>query len=188
MAASDLYCSSFDNTCAKPSGGVRAIAQGGGLITFWLHSLTITTSAVLVGFLAACSVAGTGDMERMSFTTVDRGFQSGVRERKALVVKSEKEWRELWEMHSSFFAPAKPVPSIDFDKEMIVAVFAGEKRTGGYVIEITVIEEDRAKQQLRVVYRETKPPAGVMVTQVLTQPYCIVRLKKIDLPARFVNE
>ncbi len=152
-----------------------------------LYALTIAASAVLVGFMAACSVAATGGMELMSLTTVDQGFQSGLRERKSVVIKNEKEWRELWQVHSSSFAPAKPVPSVDFNEEMIVAVFAGEKRTGGYEVEIAEIEADRTKRQLRVSYRESKPPPDAIVTQVLTQPYHIVKLKKIDLPAVFAS-
>jgi len=71
---------------------------------------------------------------------------------------------------------------------MIVAVFLGEKPTGGYKVEITAIEEDRGKGRLRVVVRERKPPAGAMVIQALTQPYHIVRVKKIDLTTTFVTE
>jgi hypothetical protein len=33
---------------------------------------------------------------------------------------------------------------------MAVAIWVGEKPTGGYRIEITAIEEDRARQQFRV--------------------------------------
>lgn len=91
-------------------------------------------------------------------------------------------------MQSSPFKPAKPGAIIDFDQEMIVAVFAGEKPTGGYRIDIPAIEEDRARQQFTVRYRETRPPAGAMATQALTQPYHLVRLKKIEMAASFVAE
>ena len=182
MTVSDLSASTFSKTPCDVHSGAQPFES----TAFRLFVLTLTALAVVVIFLAACSVAGTADVERISFTTVDQGFQSAVQERKTLVIKNEKGWRELEQMQSSPFKPAKPVPTIDFNQEMIVAVFAGEKPTGGYGIEITAIEQDRARQQLRVRYRETKPPAGAMVTQALTQPYHIVRLKRIELPASFV--
>ncbi|MGH7844428.1 MAG: protease complex subunit PrcB family protein [Candidatus Binatia bacterium] len=124
----------------------------------------------------------------MPFVTVDKGFNSGVRGRKLLALKTEKEWRELWETHESITTPPKPVPLVDFEREMIVVAFSGEKPSGGHGIAIVKIEEDTAKRELRVTFRETRPPAGAMVTGALTQPYHIVKLKTTDLPVTFVSQ
>jgi hypothetical protein len=69
-----------------------------------------------------------------------------------------------------------------------LAVFLGEKLTGGYRSEIVSVGEDRASGQLRVVWRQIKPPAGAITTQALTQPYHIVKVQKNDLPSAFVME
>ena len=58
--------------------------------------------------------------------------------------------------------------------------------TGGYGVEITKIEETLQKRILSVTIRESKPPADAMLTQALTQPFHIVKLKKLELPATFV--
>ncbi len=68
---------------------------------------------------------------------------------------------------------------------MIVAVFSGEKRTGGFEIEIARIEQAQAARRLRVSVRVTSPAPGAMRAQALTQPYHIVTLTKIDLPVVF---
>jgi hypothetical protein len=120
--------------------------------------------------------------------TVDKGARSGIRERQFVIIKSEKEWESLWALHKSRVSPAPQVPPVDFGGEMIVAVFSGEKRTGGFGIEIRKIEEDREKNRVAVFYFETQPPPRSMVIQALTQPYHIVRLRKMDLPAVFVAE
>jgi hypothetical protein len=94
----------------------------------------------------------------------------------------------LWQAHTSLTVPAKPLPAVDFDKEMVVAVFSGEKRSGGYGIEVArIIEEVSAKRQLRVIVHETNPPPRAITIQALTQPYHMVRIKRLDFVVDFVS-
>ena len=129
-----------------------------------------------------------GSVTQVPFVTVDKGFNSGIRERKFLVVKREQEWKKLWQAHRSTVNPSKKLPPVDFGQEMIIAAFLDEQRSGGYTVEITRIEENAEKRQLTVFWREAKPPAGSMVIQALTQPYHIVKVKKSELPVAFVLE
>jgi len=146
--------------------------------------LTIFTASFIV-MLSACSSAQASLATELAFNTIDKGFMSGVRQRQLLVIKSEAQWKEIWQVHVGLVSPAREVPSIDFDKEMVVAVFLGERSSGGYGVEIKAVEQDREKRQLRVVLRETKPAGGAMVIQALTQPYHIVKVKKSELPVTF---
>lgn len=148
----------------------------------FLLLFTSLLSALFVG----CSVAATSNATGYSFSTLDRGSQSGVRERKLVVIKNENDWKALWTSHTSLSVPLKAMPPADFQTEMIVAVFSGEKPTGGYSIEITGIREDSTKHALEVVVHESNPSRDAMVTQVLTQPYHIVKLRQIQLPVTFV--
>jgi hypothetical protein len=138
--------------------------------------------------LGVLSISPAVAAERVPFVTIDQGSASGVRERRFLVIRNEAEWKTLWQTHVNPSIPAKELPHVDFDKEMVVAVFLGEKATGGYKVEITAMEEDQGKGQLRVVTRESKPPVGSITIQALTQPYHIVRVKKSDLTTTFVTE
>ena len=47
--------------------------------------------------------------------------------------------------------------SVDFDRQMVIAAFAGTKPTGGHALELVRIETGA---EVRVYYRETAPPAG----------------------------
>jgi len=122
----------------------------------------------------------------VAFVTVEKGARSGIKDRQFIAIRNEKEWESLWARHKSTFSPMPKIPSVDFDREMVVAVFSGEKRTGGYGIEIQEIEENREKGEIAVFYVEKESPPRSIVIQTLTQPYHIVRLKKIDLPVTFV--
>ena len=151
-------------------------------------SVKIATFLSFLLPLGVLSITPAGAAERVPFVTIDQGFRSGIRERKFLVIKNETEWKTVWQNHVQPNVPAKELPRLDFDKEMVVAVFLGEKPTGGYKVAITAMEEDQGKGQLRVVTRESKPPTGSMTIQAMTQPYHIVRVKKSDLTTTFVTE
>lgn len=107
--------------------------------------------------------------------------------REQLVIESQDEWEEFWSRHTSVHLPAPNAPEVDFSKEMVVAVFSGEKPTGGYSIEI--IEAKPTEDEVSVYYEETPPEPGQPVTEALTQPFHIVKINRIDdLPVEFISE
>jgi hypothetical protein len=134
--------------------------------------------------IGVAPVAGTPVEQtvRIPHATIEQGQRSGIRDRKLVVVRTPAEWKALWRAHRS--QGTQPVPAIDFQTEMVVAVFAGEKSTGGYRVEIVCVE---ANQQVRVLYREAQPPPDAIRIQVLTQPYHIMKLQRVDRPVVFVS-
>jgi hypothetical protein len=136
--------------------------------------------------MTVCSAADMTNTGELSFTDIDKGFTSGLRGRNFLLIRSPKEWKELWARHASGFIPPPPLPPVDFDKEMVLAVSSGEKATGGYGIEIAKIEALQPKRVLLITLVDSKPPADAITTQALTQPYHIVKLKRVDLEPTFV--
>ena len=151
-------------------------------------ALAIVACSFSVVFLSSIASPANTSARDFPFITIDKGVSSGIRERKFLVIKTEQEWTELWRAHASNVTPPRDRPSVAFNNEMGVAAFLGEQRSGGYGLQITRIEEDLEKRQVSVFLRETKPPAGSMVSQALTQPYHIVKLKKVELPVVFLSE
>jgi hypothetical protein len=150
--------------------------------------LTITTILYSSLLMIACSTESMSTLEQVPFVTLDKGFTSGLRARKFVVIRTADEWKELWSSHVSGSVPQKALPSVDFSTEMVVAGFLGEKMTGGYSVNITKVEENRPKRILTVTIRGGEPGADSTVTQGLTQPFHIVKLKKIELPATFLFE
>lgn len=71
------------------------------------------------------------------------------------------------------------VPKIDFAKSRVIALFMGEKNTGGYAIGI---EEIRAEGNKIIVKVKKSYPDG-MATMAFSQPYMIAKIdttKKIE--------
>lgn len=118
--------------------------------------------------------------------TIDQGYYSGYSEKKFLVIKTPEEWRKVWNIHAGIKLPVPEPPEIDFNRQMIVAVFAGEYSTGGYAIKIDSIEKTETKILVNIA--ESKPKRDTITTQALTQPYQITQIETTDLPVEFVEK
>ena len=111
---------------------------------------------------------------QVSIHSLERGFQSGIHEPLQIVVRAPAEWKALWQRHASTQSKVPPAPTVDFNKEIVVGVFLGDKPTGGYQVEI--LRAERSDGTLLIYFDEQAPGTGAMVIQVITQPFHIVRV------------
>ncbi len=123
--------------------------------------------------IALSSVADQG--AELQFETM-RAFSLSNPERANYVIRSEADWGGLWNRTRSDILPMPPTPRVDFGNDMIIAVFSGIKNTGGFSITITRITE--TKGTIKVFFEETSPGPSCVVTQALTSPYHIARIRK----------
>jgi len=110
----------------------------------------------------------------VNFETIDLGNSCYHRERDDYIIQTQQEWDELWQKTYGSYSEA---PYINFSSNIVIAVYMGERATGGYRIEITNIGEN--EEQVRVHIRETSPSPGSILTMLITQPYHIVKLHRI---------
>ncbi len=106
------------------------------------------------------------------------GAHSSRAEYSVAVVRSEEAWRELWAELSK-----SPPVALDSEKQIAIAVFLGMRRTGGFAVEITAVEDGPVFYSVDV--GEIKPAPGAMVTQALTAPYVIRIVPHSDRPLMF---
>ena len=112
-----------------------------------------------------------------------RGIHSSIEKFREAVMKDPETWKNFWDEHTKNKLPQPPVPDIDFDKKMVVAVIAGQKSTGGYITLITNIEQ--LPDKTVIYYTEQAPPQDAMLLQVITQPFHIKVIQKTDTPVTF---
>jgi PrcB C-terminal len=110
---------------------------------------------------------------QIRFQTIAKGYRSGVRESLQTVARNQTEWEAVWKKHSVETNPPPP-PFIDFKRQIVVAVFLGEKPTGGYDVEI--IRVDQSDGALVIHYREKSPLPGSIAIQAMTQPFHIIQV------------
>jgi len=112
--------------------------------------------------------------KQVSLQTIDKGFHSGVRESLQIAIWKQADWKDLWQRHTSNKPKQPALPEINFGEEMVVAVFLGDRPTGGYEVEI--ISAEQSESVLTVSFGEKGPRPGAMTIQAFTQPYHIVRV------------
>jgi len=159
------------------------------IIIIILLSVIVLLSGVIV-FLLLTKPKDIEPVERtdnsLSFETVDKRFWSDYAEEKKYVITNNRDWSDLW---YKVYLPDKyskiDLPKVDFTKEIVIAVFQGEKNKGGYLIEIKKIVED--KQDLNVYVNEISPHPRAAVTFAFTRPYHIIKLQKTGKKVKFIT-
>lgn len=112
-----------------------------------------------------------------------KGNFSGIQEPAQMVVTNATQWAEIWAKHSAQKRPAEPVPEIDFEKETVLFVALGQKRTGGYAVEIAEVK--RMEGKVEVLVKTRKPKPGGFQLQALTAPFHAVAVPKISGAVKF---
>jgi hypothetical protein len=86
------------------------------------------------------------------------------------VILEREQLNDLW----GKMGYTRIAPFLDFNNNMIIAVFQGKKSTDGYSIEINKIVE--TKNAIEVFATETSPGRGCKVTKEISSPYHIVQM------------
>jgi hypothetical protein len=92
---------------------------------------------------------------------------SGITTPARLVIRDDSSYARFW---SSLGAGQRP--SVDFSRDVVIAVAAGQQATGGHGIAVERVT--RADQGLAVEVVQSSPGPGCVVTQALTQPVDVV--------------
>src|SRR5690349_7871464 len=105
--------------------------------------------------------------------TVAKGETSRIVDGRRFVIHDRQAFAAIWAAHAG---PESDVPAIDFERRMVAAVFAGDRPTPGYEIEITGTERDGAALVINVA--ERAPDPALIVPQLIVSPFHIVTLAR----------
>lgn len=142
-----------------------------------MYGVGVWSTLVVIGIL--CFAAA--PEPPVPFKTLETGGQSGIETKREVAIKTAGQWKALWNEH----APGSAPPAVDFSKSMVVGVFLGTRTTGGHAVEITRIASDG--RTLDVTYRERRPAARDIVTQVITAPFHLVTIERFAGNVRFTS-
>ena len=111
-----------------------------------------------------------------------------------ITIKDRNSWEWFWVKHTQGIYPPPPIPGVDFQKAMVLAVFLGVQTSGGGPsIQISSIEEipnidlgndattpREPSDGISVIVKENKEP-GLLT--VITNPYHIVKIIRRGHPS-----
>jgi len=102
------------------------------------------------------------------------------------LVSNEDQLISLWQRAYGSQLTVPPVPSLDFRRETVVALFLGTKPSGGYGVEVRAVREEEGDLYVDVTL--TEPPAGAITTQALTSPWLIIRVQRGGYEAAWLRD
>lgn len=163
-----------------------AWADGAGRPRTRARRFALAAIAVLAGLAAACGIhIGSFDLR---FGNIDESLDSGIGVASTAVARSPGEWARLWLAHDARFAPSRPLPFVDFNREIVVAVFLGQRpdRCRRVRIErVLMIDDSRIIVRYREVLGPPFPGVGGGCGPGQSFPAAIARMPAFDLPVRF---
>lgn len=114
--------------------------------------------------------------EDVAYEVVEVGETSPILDQKNFVILSLEEWRDLWlHVHEDREAP---LPAIDFSRYVVLALFQGERPSGGYALQVDAVRNIGGS--LIVAVGDVEPGQGCTVTDGKTAPFTFVVTQKFS--------
>lgn len=151
-----------------------------------MRSLFVGACALLsVGALAQLGSGGLNTNGFQSpypairYTTVAQGVNSRIGNAEAVALQSYEAWAAYFSKMAGDTRPGQtPVPRLaDFNTHDLIVIHTGSKPTAGFGVYVTMIRQERA-MKVTVDFVDTRPPQGVMLAQMLANPYVVVAVEK----------
>ena len=84
----------------------------------------------------SCNSSKQFKQDTIPFQTIDQDFYGGFTDFKFIEIEDVKSLKEVYDLLSKYKSPSLEVPKVNFDKEIVIALFLGEKTSGGYSISV----------------------------------------------------
>ena len=114
-----------------------------------------------------------GNSRPLDIRRIGQWTRTGIGESRRLVIRDANAWAQFW---SELGVGERP--SVDFNHDVVVAVAAGQRPTGGYEIAIDRVTQSNGQLTVEVV--ERTPGPNCMTTASLTQPVDVVVVPAAD--------
>jgi len=114
--------------------------------------------------------------DKNNFELLYQSEYGGKNEQAFLVAESLSDLQK--ELQNPMFDEAlqQKLQAVDFQKNVLVILHAGQKNTGGYSISVESVKVDKGLTTVTV--KETGPEPGAQVTMALSNPFAIVAVPK----------
>ncbi len=161
--------------------------------TLILTAIAIVGIAIAVAFLwfgsgqQHVSAPATSTSSMVAFKSPPRILAQGVVApvdiRVNYLIKNDSELKQLWTL--IYGAAVSTIPSVNFSKYDVAAVFAGTQSTTGYSISVFGMKKTPKKEIAIITI--THPGPSCVVEKKHTSPYVVVLLPSSSLPLSHID-
>jgi hypothetical protein len=148
------------------AGGLAIVVITIGIVFFMQDDASVSN--------ASPSEETTSIPVSVSFTELAQGTKSSIASPANYLITSESQLKELMQIVGS----KDKMPTVDFNKSYVAAVFAGEKPTDGYAIKVSKIEDTDVRT---VTVTFVEPDNSCTKKSSATSPYALIELPKTSL-------
>lgn len=114
------------------------------------------------------------EAERVALETIEEGDRSGIREACVTVAANETAWRDLWRDHQGSSSAEEQRPEVDFEDNLVVAIFKGQSPDACHGAEIEEATRDGDDLVVHGVFYVVE---GQACAEVVTYPFHIAELE-----------
>jgi len=79
--------------------------------------------------------------EKLDYFSGSQGPDSAIKKPEVLVISTPRAWKKIWKKHVKNQNPRPPLPPVDFEKNVILALFAGTQTSGLDTLRIQDIKQ-----------------------------------------------
>ena len=116
-------------------------------------------------------------------TKVFSDRQSGIRTPREELIAQPARWQIVWDEIVSNRSPKPPLPTVDFDRDVVLVAALGE--TGDACKSIAIEEVSHVSELLLVRIKETRSPPSCSCPPVTVQPVDVVTVPRRSTTATF---
>jgi protease stability complex PrcB-like protein len=128
------------------------------------ESTTVDSVSADKGYAPYGEVQATGSLE---IRRIGQWSHTGIREARRMVIQDANAWAEFWSELGVGNRPA-----VDFTRDVVIAVAAGERPSGGHEIAVSKVTQPNGELTVEIV--ETVPGPNCLTTSALAQPVDVV--------------
>ncbi|WP_430400678.1 protease complex subunit PrcB family protein [Flavobacterium sp.] len=134
----------------------------------------------LLGILSILLLGCSSGVNRsnVSFKTLSSGQNSSIENKEYLLIEDNEAYIEVIEKLNIDESDFNNLLNVDFKSNNVCILFLGQRNTGGYAIEVDYLI--KKQKTLYIKTKEISPEKHSNVITVITNPYCIITIPKIQ--------
>ncbi len=138
--------------------------------------------------LAVNTIAPEDSTEEITAENFEEGSHGMLTERHHELIQTQEAFENFWETLFSHRSELPEPPEIDFNEFYVVFASIGSRPNGGYSVSISDARHLPDENQVVVEVTEEQPGEGCAAIQVITYPYVLATVERVEGADYVINE